>query len=821
MIPNKTEEQILYQQFKFFDLDSSGLCTLQNFIKANDRLGVVLPKFENFEIIFNYFCEPESSLLNYRKFIKEIFNFKPTNENVLIEKSEEIPDNNFINILTDKIIQRGGTFALIELVKNLQMVDFEGNKRMNIDNFIKALQRCKIFLNTNEMQSLFNEYDIFENGIVKYQILINIILEQFWDDKKLNLSEQIYYLLTGNGRRDASLNVLKNYFDQILVDSLDKKFFIEFINEYKTINKINVSQTMNLKELVYFLKYYNFGRKSNKYLFDLINILKDEEEKNKMNKNEVKQSGFKKLTQNKKQAEKEGKKINNYLGEGYENPRINEINARIREKLIKFGRKTIFNFLKHFKFYDNKTKYITKYDFSKIFKNFNIKISIDDVDEIFKNCGVDKLSNSMNYELFLNDLILGYTPKQRQDVINYIYDTIVERAQSLERDIDIKFLKDIYNENNNYFLKNRSENRIEFEECLELYHYSYNGFKKDKISKKEFCFFYYYISLLIPSDEDFFYMISNEWRVPLDNLKDIINKKNNINNAANKLEMLNISDKNIRRNMSNISNISRYAQLGENIKDYQGNMNTFNNNYDKEESNIGNADNDNIKSNKYSLNKKDFEDKYSSNKNINNTKKDEPISLLTNILKKRGLRGILYLYSQFLKFCPNTNKITFNDFSLVFKIQHIDLDINTLKNIFNSYSIKSNGNEEAYLDFYSFIRTYKKELNENKLNAVEKAFTFIDKKGEDKVPLDVVKIKYNASNHPDVLNGKYTEDEKILEFLDCFNMCYEILKMDNKGQRDENEYYVDFEIFANFYEYVSFIYPKDRDFQNVVSSTWN
>ena len=143
MIPNKTEEQILYQQFKFFDLDSSGLCTLQNFIKANDRLGVVLPKFENFEIIFNYFCEPESSLLNYRKFIKEIFNFKPTHENVLIEKSEEIPDNNFINILTDKIIQRGGTFALIELVKNLQMVDFEGNKRMNIDNFIKEVINCQ------------------------------------------------------------------------------------------------------------------------------------------------------------------------------------------------------------------------------------------------------------------------------------------------------------------------------------------------------------------------------------------------------------------------------------------------------------------------------------------------------------------------------------------------------------------------------------------------------------------------------------------------------------------------------------------------------
>ena len=80
MIPNKTEEQILYQQFKFYHLDASGQCTLQNFIKTNDRLGVVLPRLENFEIIFNYFSDPETSLLNYRKFIKEIFNFKSTNE---------------------------------------------------------------------------------------------------------------------------------------------------------------------------------------------------------------------------------------------------------------------------------------------------------------------------------------------------------------------------------------------------------------------------------------------------------------------------------------------------------------------------------------------------------------------------------------------------------------------------------------------------------------------------------------------------------------------------------------------------------------------
>ena len=32
---------------------------------------------------------------------------------------------------------------------------------------------------------------------------------------------------------------------------------------------------------------------------------------------------------------------------------------------------------------------------------------------------------------------------------------------------------------------------------------------------------------------------------------------------------------------------------------------------------------------------------------------------------------------------------------------------------------------------------------------------------------------------------------------------------------------VDFEIFANFYEYVSFIYPDDKEFANIVRASWS
>ena len=773
MIPNKTEEQILYQQFKFYDLDSSGFCNLQNFIKTNDRLGVVLPKVENFEIIFNFFCDGETSLLNYRKFIREIFNFKPKTEKKE-EKNIYDKGGNFIVILTKKILEKGGTFPLIGLMRNFQMEDFEGNRWVNVDNFMKVLQKCKIFLNPEEIRSLFDEYDFFDNGIVKYEILIDIILEQFWDKEKLGLCEQIYYLLTGNGKKNTNLNILKNYFQEILEDNNDKQYFIEFINEYKVIDK-NINQNLNLKELVRFLKFYNFGRYSNEYLQEIINILTEEKNNNKKN-----------------QIKKEGQFINNNLEEGYEDPILNDVYAKLRERFIYFGRKTLFNFLKHFKFYDNKTKTISKYNFSKILKNFNIKLSIDDIDLIFKTFSEDKVYNTMNYHLFLNDLILGYVSKLRNDIINSTYESLLKRAENFQREIDIPFLKEEYNAMNNYFIKEENENRNDFEDCLETFHYSFKGVKDEKIDKKEFCEFYYFISFLVTDEEDFIDLISNEWRIHTH-----YNDLENINKKINNNIKLNNKDE------------TKVKSINNRNKDEDNKTNTVKDYRHKKKKCLQEKEKLSQK------NKKQIQTEELHNKQF----EKEVLSLLTDKLFKRGLRGILYLYSQFLSLCPDLNKISFSDFILVLKIQHLNIDINSSKKIFNMFSIIQD--EKSYLDFYSFMRTYKKELNEYKLNIVEEVFSKIDIKGTNKINLNELKMKYDASRHPDVLNGKFSEDQKIMEFLDCFELCYNILKLDSEMKSEENKDYVDFEMFANFYEYVSFIYPKDKDFEYVIKSTWN
>ena len=797
MIPNKTEEQILYNQFKFYDLEASGFCSLPNFIKTNDRIGVVLPRIEDFEQIFNYFADKDTFLLNYKKFIHEILNFNGlslSKDNLELEKEDD-----FIKILTDKIIYLGGPFALVEIVKNLEMNDFEGNKKMNYEEFLKVLQRCKIYFSPEETKTLFRAFDYFENGVVKYQLLISILLQQFWSEKKLSLSKEIYYLLTYNGKKNLTLNIMKKYFEDIIEDSEEKNFFLNFIDAYKSINKININKPMNQKDLITFLKFYNFGQISDSFFTDLIDILRDDDGKEKKKLSIDNQAILKGVKNQGKNREQDKRVLSNYVNkEGYENEneRMNQINFKLREKFMKFGRKSIFNFLKHFKFYDNNTKCISKYDFSKVLKDFNIKLTIDEVDTIFKIYGTDKVASSFSYGKFFNDLILYFSSQQRRDVIDYIYETIKERAESLERELDINFLKEMYNAKNNYFIEDETDNKIDFDDCLELFHYSYKGLKRDDLTNNEFNEFYLFISLIIPSDEDFIFMISNEWRVPL-------NKAKNINNQGAKLDsLIKIKNSDINKNLSKLSN---YAQLGENAQDYQGNL------YNPPQKNAG------IHYNYKNKKKIPNSDTNSKIKNFDFPKeeKEEALSLLTDKLIKRGLRGILYLYSQFLNSCHDVNKITFDDFEYVFKIQHINLGNNVLKRIFSLF------NFDNYLDFNSFIRYYKKELNGNKLNVVEQAFTYIDTKGEDKVPLNVIKMKYNAKKHPDVLNGKIREDEKLMEFLDCFNLCYNILKIDNKENNYFDEEYVDFEIFANFYEYVSFIYPREREFQNIVNATWS
>ena len=751
MIPNKTESQILYQQFKYYDLESTGYCTLQNFIRVQNRIGVVLPKVKDLEKIFEYFCDPETSLLNYKKFCNIIFNITEFNQEQNEDETKYYKD--FISILINKILDLNGPLTLLELLKNMQIIDFEGNKRLNSDEFLTALKRTGIKLESNEIQSLFFGQNYFINGVVKYQLLIDILLGKFWDEKKNSLGEEIFFLLTNEGRKLIGLNDMKNIFDKIVEESNDKKFLMNFIEKYKIINKNRINQNLILSDLIKFLKFYGFGQDSYSYLENLINVLKPERE--------IKYKA-KKIERKKENNDRIKEKITQKQYEPGEQRDMKDIFEILREKLYNYSRKTLFNFIKHFKYYDNNSDYMSEYNFAKVLKDYNINLEKFDLHQIFDIYGIIESEQLINYKNFINDLISEFTNEKREKVIKYIYGTIEERGTKFNREIDLSFLKEVYNARKNYFTKEEADNRLEFEDCLELYNYIYKGNKTDIFNLDYFLEFYKCISFLIQSDDDFIQLLSNEWRVPLEYIENEIQE--------DKFNYINSKD------------------LEEKEEDK----------YEK-----------NPKLNEALKNKNEYFKE----------KENKSLILLNDILKGRDLRGILYLHWEFINSCKDLSKITFNDFINVLEIQHINLSKSDMKNIFNNFASKKNKN---YLDFSSFIRNYKKELNENKLSCVEQAFSNIDINESDKVPLNLIKKKFKSNKHPDVLNGLRKEEDITLEFLDCFNINYMILNLDSKdSNKNNNQKFVDFETFANFYEYVSFIYPNDKEFENIINSTWN
>ena len=749
MIPNKTDSQILYQQFKYFDLDSTGFCTLQNFIRVQNRIGVVLPKIKDLEKIFNYFSDPETSLLNYKNFCNIIFNLDEYNQN---QNEDEFKQKDFISILINKILDMNGAMTLLEILKNLQIIDFEGNKRLNSDEFLTALKRSGIKLETNEIQAMFLGQDYFINGVVKYQLLIDIILNKFWDEKKNSFCEDIFFMLTNEGRKLISLNDMKNIFDKVVEDSSDKKFFLNFIDKYKIINKNRINQNLILSDLIRLLKFYGFGQNSYDFLENIKNVLTPEKQN--------------KLIHKKIERKFDENKINNYKNQKIirkeKRSQINNIFEILREKLNNYTRKTFFNFIKHFKYYDNNSDFMTKYNFAKVFKDFNINLEQTDLEQIFDKYEIANDQNLINYKNFLNDLISEFSNEKREKIIRYIYSTIEERGNKFNREINLSFLKEVYNAKKNYFKKEESDNRLEFEDCLELYNYIFKGNKNENFTLNYFLEFYKFISILIQSDDDFIQLLSNEWRVPIEYIESELQE-----------EKYNYTSENNNKDIDNYEEDKQFVRT-ENLK---------------------------------------------TNSNYKELNANKSLLLLDEIIKSRGLRGLLYLHLEFVKSCPDLNKIIFNDFVDIFEIQHINLPKSDIKNIFNTFSSKLNKN---YLDFSSFFRNYKKELDQNKLECVEQAFSNIDINGNDKVPINLIRKQFKANKHPDVLNGLKKEEDIILEFLDCFNINYEIMNLDFKIEKGiNNNRFVNFEIFANFYEYVSYIYPNDKEFENIVYSSWN
>ena len=768
MIPNKTEEQILNKYFKFFDLEDSNLTNLQNFIKTNEKLGVSLSQMSDLAKIFNYFDKQKKGVINYKEFSNNIFKLKNKLQdpnNILLNRK------NFISILNERLCKKGGNFPLTYFIKALQIIDYNNSMKMSIDDFIKVLNESHLDLNSNEIQYLFQEYEFFMNGVVNYKKILEGLYEKFYNKNREIFAENFYNNLTNDNQITISLNDIRNLYRNSSYNNSRKELFDRFLDEYKFITKASIDKPMTLNDIKKFIKIYGYGIESDNELKALLFGLDFQR-----NFEDYENGIDNQLKNNEKYFHRTNKYYINNKDNNQNKKKIENIIDKIKKYFIKYGRKSFFNFIKHFQYFDNNVNSILKFDFVKVLKDFNINIPLIDVEKLYEEFATDEKKLSINYIDFLNEITSNSLNDNREKIIEKAINLILDISDEYQKPVNLNFIKDLYCPKNNYFIRDEILNKNDFDECLELFHYAFKRYNNEKFNSNEFFEFYQFISFLIENDNDFISLLINEWK-----LNDNINNfPNNNDNIQKQNEIFSKTEKNYDFNKNNYIS-SENNKLNRKFKNFK---NEYTQNYETRKKEI--------KNNYYNYNK-------------NNT-----LEKLKQKLKGRGIRGLLYLHKQFILSCPNLNQISFKDFKNILQEQHIILEDFEYNEIYNKY-YKNNS-----FIFPLFIREFKKELNEEKLYYVENAYSILDKFQNEKVPIDYIKKNYDAKNHPEVISGKKNEEEKLLEFIDCFEINFDLLNLDNN-----NNNIVNFEIFANFYEYVAFVYENNDQFGIILKSTFH
>lgn len=133
-----------------------------------------------------------------------------------------------------------------------------------------------------------------------------------------------------------------------------------------------------------------------------------------------------------------------------------------------------------------------------------------------------------------------------------------------------------------------------------------------------------------------------------------------------------------------------------------------------------------------------------------------------------------------------------------------------LKVVFNYFDVDRGGS----LDYDEFIRSLRGPMNPSRKKFVAQAYNKLDKDRSGFIDINDIKGVYNALKHPDVLSGKKTEEQILLEFLETFETHHSL--------RNNNapDHVVTKEEFEEYYNNISASIDNDQYFELMMNNAW-
>ncbi len=489
--------------------------------------------------------------IDFENYIKNSFNIITNKEEQKENEKEEITDKNkqtkefleYLDTIRNILIKQGPN-GVIELLRNLRNVDQSKSNGIDIDEFVSVIDNLfkddENKFSMDEIQTIFNVYDIQESGVMEYQKFISDLLKlKSMSKYRKNHLETIFNHLDFEGKRALDINYLTSLYKEPKENNPFPDLIESFIN-FHNIIRGNRNPLVTKNNFIDFYNYINFliPETKNDELFTNFTseswLLYDksfDERKNlailkveALGKQKNREAMNKLIRSNKTPYGTMKDKINYNLNEKnatmkYNVNKIDDILVHLRSIMIQRGYIGIMSMRRTFMLVDeNSTKEISFDEFEKIFKTYRYDLSETEINNLFNY--FDKEGNGyIKYEEFLNELCNNLN-QFRKDILKQVFNKLDEKEKGF---ITVGIIRHEYNPKGNPLVRQgkRSEDEIlaEFLDVLE-YHFNLLIEKNEDIDVnelevdfEEFCNFYKNISLCIEDDKYFEIMVLSEWGI--------------------------------------------------------------------------------------------------------------------------------------------------------------------------------------------------------------------------------------------------------------------------------------------------------------------
>ena len=512
---------------------------------SKEKSDVYYDEFVDFFEILSIDYKEDNDFEKYIKNSFNIFDNEEQNENVENDKIKETKEFlECLETLRNKLIKQGAN-GIIELLRNFRNVDRSKSNNIDIDEFKSVID--KLFkdnenkFSMNEIQYIFNVYDIQEAGIMQYQKFINDLLKlNSMSKSRKNHLETIFNHLDYEGKHALDINYLTSLYKEPKENNSIPDLIESFIN-FHNIIRGNRNPLVTINNFIEFYNYINIlipETKNDQLFIDFTSdswLLYDktfDERKNlailkveSLGKQKNREAMNKLVRSNKTPFGTIKEKINYNLNEKnatmkYNLNKIEDILIHLRSILIERGYTGIMSMRRTFMLMDeNSSKKISFDDFDKMFKTFRYDLSEKEINNLF-NYYDEGRNGYIKYDEFINDLF-GNLNQFRKNVLKQVFEKLDNEEKGF---ITVGKIRHEYNPRGNPLVRQgkRCEDEIlaEFLDVLE-YHFNLLIEKNEedidvndiKVDFEDFCNFYKNISLCIEDDKYFEIMVLSEWGV--------------------------------------------------------------------------------------------------------------------------------------------------------------------------------------------------------------------------------------------------------------------------------------------------------------------